>query len=66
MSKKKVKREGIMVGVAFVLVVITIGTATYLTGILSRNLNRFLSAGDTQGASGIIKFNFEAYSDLGL
>lgn len=66
MAKKKIKRESVIIATAFVLTALMVITAVALTGILSRNLNRFLSAGDNPSGAGIINFNFEAYDALGL
>jgi|GEM_PF-1403257 len=66
MAKKKIKRESIIIALGFVLAAATIITAVILTGVLSRNLNRFLSAGDNPAIAAPIKFNFETYDALGL
>lgn len=55
-----------MILAGFILSIITIFAAIYLITILSRNLNKFLSAGDSGTGSGAINFNFEAYDKLGL
>jgi hypothetical protein len=66
MAKKKIKRESIIIAAGFVLTAATIAAAVALTSVLSRDLNRFLSAGDNPAASEPIKFNFQAYDALGL
>jgi hypothetical protein len=66
MAKKKIKRESMIIAAAFALTAITVIAAVVLTGILSRNLNRFLSAGDNPSGAGVINFNFEAYDSLEL
>jgi len=66
MAKKKIKRESVIIATAFVLTALMVVTAVVLTGVLSKNLNRFLSAGDNPSGAGIINFNFEAYDALEL
>ena len=66
MNKNKTKRERYMISAGFLLVIIMIIVAISLISLLSRNLNRFISASDTSSSSEIIKFNIEAYNILGL
>ncbi|MFA4999696.1 MAG: hypothetical protein WC519_03185 [Parcubacteria group bacterium] len=65
-NKKKIKRENMIIVISFFLVVTVVAISAYLTGILGKNLNRFLSAGDDLSARGVINFNFEAYEALNL
>jgi len=65
-NKTKTKREGIIIVTGFFLAIITIVVTVFLISLLSRNLNRFISASDASSSSEIIKFDFEAYNALGF
>lgn len=66
MKKKiKIKRERVLITVSAFLAISAVGVAVYLTGILGKSLNEFLS---TEGTSvtPAIEFNFDTYEQLDL